>query len=188
MVYARRLLVLLIAVVATGAVAQAQSAAPQRDGVSLALSYDALGSNITNTNRFWMQGGAAELTGSFFHGFGATASVLGLHTANSGGGVPVNLVVATFGPSYSYRRRHLSVFAHGLVGEADGFAGVYPQAGGAISSASSLAVQAGGGVDVGLSRHLAVRVVQADYVRTQLPNSLTNVQNSLRLGVGIVIR
>jgi peptidoglycan-associated lipoprotein len=185
---ARRMLILLIAVVATGALARAQTGAPKSNGVSLAITYDALGSNITNTNRFWMQGGAAELTGSFFHGFGATASVLGLHTANSGGGVPVNLVIATFGPSYHYGRRRVGVFAHGLVGEADGFRGVYPQAGGATPSASSLAVVAGGGVDVGVSRHLAVRVVQADYVRTQLPNSLTNVQNSVRLGVGIVIR
>ncbi len=74
------------------------------------------------------------------------------------------------------------------MGEVDGFAGVYPRAGGATPSANSLAVQAGGGLDVGLSPHLALRVVQADYVRTQLPNSLTNVQNSLRLGLGIVIR
>jgi peptidoglycan-associated lipoprotein len=185
---ARRLLVVLIAVVVMGAVARAQTVAPGRDGVSLSITYDTLGSNITNTNRFWMQGGAAEVTGNFFHGFGATASVLGLHTANSGGGVPVNLVVATFGPSYTYRRRRVGVFAHGMVGEADGFAGVYPQAGGATPSANSLAVQAGGGVDVGVSRHLAVRVVQVDYLRTQLPNSLSNVQNSLRLGVGIVLR
>jgi hypothetical protein len=51
-----------------------------------------------------------------------------------------------------------------------------------------LAVQAGGGIDFRVSRHLDVRAVQADYVRTQLPNSLSNAQNSLRLGVGIVLR
>jgi peptidoglycan-associated lipoprotein len=114
--------------------------------------------------------------------------VLGLHAANSGGGVPVNLVVATFGPSYRYSRRRAGFFAHGLVGEADGFSGVYPQAGGSTSSANSLAVQAGVGVDIGVMRHLAVRVVQANYLRTQLPNSQSNIQNSLRLGVGVVLR
>ena len=185
---ARRLLVLLIAVALTGAVARAQTIAPHRDGVSLAITYDTLGSNLTNASRFWMQGGAAELTRGFFHGFGTTASVLGLHTANSGGGVPVNMVVATFGPSYRYRFRRGDFFVHGLVGEADGFSGVYPQAGGSTPSANSLAVQVGGGVDIGVMRHLALRLVQADYVRTQLPNSLSNVQNSLRLGAGIVLR
>jgi hypothetical protein len=192
---ARRSLVLFAAVgfLGTAALAQGTANDPHRGGVSLAFSYDTLGSSLTNTNRFWMQGGAAELSGSFFRGFGATASVLGLHTANSGSGVPVNLVIATFGPGYTYTHsRHgghaISFFGHALVGEADGFWGLYPQTGGAGTSASSLAVQAGGGIDFRVSRHLDVRAVQADYVRTQLPNSLSNAQNSLRLGVGIVLR
>jgi peptidoglycan-associated lipoprotein len=46
---------------------------------------------------------------------------------------------------------------------------------------------AGGGVDIGLSRHIALRLVQADYVRIQLPNSITNVQNNFRLGAGIIL-
>jgi opacity protein-like surface antigen len=183
---ARRSLVLLMAVAAAGA--HAQAVAPRSHEVSLSLTYDTLATNLTNSNRFWMQGGAVELTGSFFHGFGATASVVGLHTPNSGGGVPVNLVVETFGPSYSYQRRRFGVFVHGLVGEAHGFLGLYPQAGGSIPSANSLAVQAGGGVDWAVSRHVAVRLVQAEYLRTQLPNSLTDTQNSVRLGVGVVLR
>ena len=202
---ARRSLVLLTAAALIGTVAHAQSTAvgtvahtqstaldTHTSRVSLALTYDTQGSNLTTTNRFWLQGGAAELTAAVFHGFGATATVLGLHSANSGGGVPLNLVTFAFGPSYTYTHHHgahsLNIFAHGLVGEADGFHGTYPGPNGPLPSASSLAVLAGGGIDLGLSHHLAVRIVQADYVRTQLPNSLTNVQNSLRLGIGIVLR
>ena len=195
MFIARRSLVLLATVVLIGTVARAQATATagtHRNGVSLALTYDTQGSNLTNTNRFWLQGGGAELNASVFRGLGATASVLGLHSANSSGGVPVNLIAFTFGPSYTYTHHYakhtLQVFGHGLVGEADGFNGIYPEPGAPISSSNSLAVVAGGGVDLGLSRHLAVRLVQADYVRSQLPNSLSNVQNSLRLGIGIVLR
>jgi hypothetical protein len=190
---ARRLLVLLTAVACLGTTAHAQTQAKDRyrNDVSLALSYDTLGGNITNTNGFGTQGGAAEVNYSFFRGLGATASVLGVHADTIGSGVPVSLMILTFGPSYTYSRHGahtVSFFAHGLVGEVDGFQGLYPQGGTAGSSANSLALQAGGGVDIGVTRHLAVRLVQADYVRTQLPNSLSNVQNSIRLGVGIVLR
>ena len=198
MSHTRHSLVLLIAIAAClGTLAHAQTPAKDlsRDSVSLALSYDTLGGKMTNANNFATQGGAAEFNYNFFHGLGATASLLGLHADSIGSGVPVNLVLLTFGPSYTYSRhgsRHgahpASFFVHGLIGVADGFQGLYPQGGVATSSASSLAVVAGGGLDVGLSRHLAVRVVEADYVRSQLPNSLTNVQNNLRLGVGIVLR
>jgi hypothetical protein len=190
MFHTRRSLVLLTAVATLGTIAHAQTPAkdPHRDGISLALSYDTLGGNLTTNNSFATQGGAAELNYSFLHGFGATASVLGVHADSIGSGVPVNMVIVTFGPSYTYSHHRASLFVHGLVGEVDGFQGLYPQGGTASSSANALAVQAGGGLDVVLSRHLAVRMVQADYVRTQLPNSLTNVQNSVRLGVGIVIR
>jgi peptidoglycan-associated lipoprotein len=190
---ARHSLVLLTAFGCLGTTAHAQTQARDRyrDGVSLALSYDTLGGNITTKNSFGTQGGAAEVNFSFFHGLGATASVLGLHADSIGSGVPVNLMILTFGPSYTYSlhgAHPVSFFAHGLAGEVDGFHGLYPQGGVASSSADSLAVQAGGGVDIGVRRHLAVRLVQADYVRTRLPNSLSNVQNSLRLGVGIVLR
>jgi peptidoglycan-associated lipoprotein len=192
---ARRPLVILTVAACLGMMAQAQTQAKDRykDGVSLALHYDMLRGGLTNGNSFGTQGGAAEVNCSFFHGFGGTASVLGLHADGIGTGVPVNLVILTFGPSYTYTYGHrgahpVSFFAHGLIGEADGFDGLYPHGGVASSSTDSLAVQAGGGVDVGVSRHLAVRIVQADFVRTYLPNSQSNVQNNLRLGVGIVLR
>jgi peptidoglycan-associated lipoprotein len=186
----RRSLALLTAVATFGTIAHAQTQPKdqRRDRVSLALSYDTLGGSMTNSNSFTTQGGAAEVNYSFFHGFGATASVLGLHADSIGSGVPVNMMIVTFGPSYTYSHRRASLFAHGLIGVVDGFQGLYPQGGVASSSANALAVQTGGGLDVGISQHLAVRLVQADYVRTQLPNSSTNVQNNLRLAVGIVLR
>ena len=179
------------ALFAAGAAAQSAAPATRPSGrVSLALTYDVQGSNLTTSSSFWLQGGAAEVNMRIFRGLGATASVMGVHTGNSGGGVPVSLIAETFGPSYTFTRpmhsHSVSFFARGLLGESNGFTGVYPSKGGLLSSSDSLAAVIGGGVDISLSHHLGLRVVQVDYVRTQFPNSLENVQNNLRIGAGII--
>jgi peptidoglycan-associated lipoprotein len=156
------------------------------------VTYDAVGANLTTNNSFWLNGGGADLNATISHGFGVQASLMGLHTANSGGNVPVNLFVETFGPCYTvgshFGTHAVAVSVHGLVGEANGFDGLYPTPRGADSGANGLAVQAGGNFDIGVGHRLAVRVIEADWLRTQLPNSTTNVQNNLRLGAGIVFR
>jgi len=38
-----------------------------------------------------------------------------------------------------------------------------------------------------LSPHVVLRAFEADYLRTQLPNSTTNVQNNITLGAGIAL-
>jgi len=165
---------------------------PNRGGLSLALTFDSAAANITTANNFWLAGGSAELNAGLVRGFGLTASITGLHTGNSGGGVPVNLVIETFGPSYSLHSRlgkhPATFFVHGLIGEANGFSGVYPKSAAPDSSANGFAAKVGGGFDLKVSRHISVRIIQANWLRTQLPNSTTNVQNDLELGAGIVFR
>jgi peptidoglycan-associated lipoprotein len=39
-----------------------------------------------------------------------------------------------------------------------------------------------------LSRHIDLRAFEADWLRTELPNSTTNIQNNLRVGAGFVFR
>lgn len=179
--------------VGTNSTSAAQQAVAEDHGVvSLALTFDSTAANITTSNRFWLYGGSAELNASLFHGFGLTAAVTGLHTADSGGGVPINIVMETFGPSYTRQLGHTShpvtLSAHGLIGEANGFNGLYPRPIAPESSASSLAARVGGGLDLRVSHHLSIRLVEANWLRTQLPNSTTNVQNNLELGAGIVLR
>ncbi len=47
---------------------------------------------------------------------------------------------------------------------------------------------AGGGFDLRISRHLAIRPVEADYVLTLLPNGVNGTQNNLRLSAGVILR
>ncbi len=170
----------------------AKAPVPSNKGhvLSLAFTFDSAGANITTANNFWLAGGSVELNATVIRGFGLTASVTGLHTGNSGGGVPVNLVLETFGPSYLLPSRigdhPATFFVHGLIGEANGFKGVYPKTTAPDSSADGFAAKVGGGVDLKVSRHVSVRLVEANWVRTQLPNSTTNVQIDLELGAGIV--
>jgi hypothetical protein len=54
-----------------------------------------------------------------------------------------------------------------------------------VTSAGSFALEAGGGLNLLFSKSLGVRLLEADYVRTSLPNNASNTQNDLRLAVGM---
>jgi hypothetical protein len=74
------------------------------------------------------------------------------------------------------------------VGQANGFNSVFPTANGATSSANGLALKVGGGINYTLSGRFAVRAFEANWLRTQLPNGTSNVQNNLYLGAGLILR
>src|SRR5438876_1856159 len=109
-----------------------------------------------------------------------------------------------FGPTVTANLGRSSVFAHALFGEAHSSLGAgvsLPIVGGVstdLTNASAFAMAFGGGIDIGLTRHLAIRAVQVDYLRTQfnaldalttgLSSSLGNRQNSFRYSTGIVFR
>jgi hypothetical protein len=148
--------------------------------------------NVVGGNGFWMQGGSVQIHGQFWHGLGVVADVAGLHTASTNGssGVGLDLVTATFGPRYTWSpsNRRYAVFGQALIGEANGMNSVFPEPAGASDSGNSLALYIGGGVNLPLKHHLALRAFEADWLRTQMPNATTKVQNSLRLGAGLMYR
>jgi hypothetical protein len=100
------------------------------------------------------------------------------------------MVTTTFGPRYRWSPVHhrYSFFSHALVGEANGFNSIFPGAGSASSSTNGLALQLGGGMDLLVRHRLLMRVFEADWLRTEMPNGDTNVQNNVRLAAGIVVR
>ena len=109
-----------------------------------------------------------------------------------------------FGPTVTAGIGRSTVFAHALFGEARSSLGAgvgIPIIGGistGLTSANAFAMAFGGGMDIGLNRHLAIRAVQVDYLRTQfaatdalttgLSSSLGNRQNSFRFSTGVVFR
>jgi len=164
--------------------------------VDLAVTYTVQHSNLVSNPTFWQQGGSVELSTQTYRGLGIAANITGTEVGSAANsGVGLNMLTTTFGPRYTWykptgasRERSLAVFGQGLIGEAHGWNSYFPSASGSQTDYNSFALQVGGGVDIGLSRHFAVRAIQADWLRTEFPNSTTNVQNSFRLAAGIVLR
>lgn len=164
----------------------------------VAITYAGSFSNHTDGNNFFLNGGAVQLHVPLRKGLGMEAAATGLHSGGSTSTIaPLDLVMLTFGPSYTiHPRPRLALFGEVLFGEADGFHSTFSYASGPSNdpnygidtSASSLALQAGGGVDIHLKRGLGVRIVQVDYLRTQLPNGTTGVQNNIRIAAGLTLR
>ena len=161
------------------------------NSVELAATFSTQRSlELNTTQNFWAQGGSLELGANAFHGLGLAANITGAHTSSIGStGTPLSLVTAAFGPRYRWHDGHrLSPYGESLLGEANAFNSLFPSPAGAQSEANSLAIRAGGGLDLRLSRHFEARILEAAWLRTQLPNSTGNVQNNLILGAGLVFR
>jgi outer membrane immunogenic protein len=179
---------LLGAMTITAGSLAAQTPRPQ-SRTGLALTWDGMRSNIAGGGSFWMQGAGLQLHERIWRGLGAVADIAGTHTGNIGStGVGLDLLTVTFGPRYTWSRGKVSLYGQGLVGQAFGFHSLFPSPRGVNTSDNSLAALAGGGVDVSVSPRLAVRLLEADWLRTQLPNSYNNTQNDLRLSAGVVFR
>ncbi len=108
---------------------------------------------------------------------------LGL-TLNGSGDYASPLSVYNFmlGPQLSIERGHLRIFGNVLVGRGETKVTVPQTTRGEISS-SGRAVAAGGGVDFNLSHHIAVRLIDADYLYLKTFNT---TQNTVRVSAGLV--
>ena len=143
----------------------------------------------------WFKGGGADAAMTFKGGMGIAASLTGDHASNVTPGVDANKITYLAGPRYTWTawqghataadNRRLQVFGQALFGWTHGFNSYYPAVPAPTSSAKSLAMQAGGGLNFYLTRNFGIRLLEADYVRTALPNAATNLQNDMRLSAGI---
>ena len=155
------------------------------------------GQGTVNLSRYF--GVTAQVDGSYRSAANLSSfSILGISpSANE------HLYDFLAGPTATARFGKNSVFAHALFGVAHSSlnAGVgLPIIGGistGLTSASGFAMAFGGGVDLGLTRRIALRVAQIDYLRTQFSATdalLTGLsttgarQNSWRYSAGIVFR
>ena len=98
-----------------------------------------------------------------------------------------NMQTYLFGPRLNLRRfDHFVPFGEVLFGAAHGSSQVTGE-----TSQSAFALAVGGGVDVVLTKYLAWRFFQADYLMTNFSGSLLNAngrQNNFRIGSGAVLR
>jgi hypothetical protein len=138
---------------------------------------------------FWLKGGSVDAGVSFYRGFGAAAN-LTLEEANQVvPGVNVTKIAFMAGPRYTFHlpaTRQSRFFAESLFGVAHSDDGLFPTSTGDINnSATSYSLQVGGGCDLSVKKSWAIRIFEADYVRTGFPNNGSDSQNHLRLAFGI---
>jgi outer membrane immunogenic protein len=144
---------------------------------------------------FWMQGAGADGAVTLWKGLGIAVALTGDHASAFAPGIDLNKIAYLAGPRYTYSawtghggsapRPRYQFFGEGLLGGVHGFNGVYPAALSTTSSASAFALQAGGGFNYFLTRNVGLRVLEVDYVRTQLPDNAANSQNDLHLSFGV---
>jgi len=160
-----------------------------------------------------LNGWEAQTTANFTPHFGITADFSGnYHTLGTLSPFTGTFLSADqrlynflFGPKVSTAFDRFSVFGHSLFGVAHSSLGAgvtLPIVGGVstgLTSANAFAMALGGGVDIELSRHVALRGAQVDYLYTRFnptdalstglfSNSLSGHQNSFRYSTGIVFR
>jgi hypothetical protein len=175
--------------------AQQRPMEPHPAQIDVAITYVTERAKVASVDCgcFWLQGGGMNAAVTVYRGLGVAANLTGGHASNIANGVELDKVSFMMGPRYTYRRTNWfghgsggsSVFAEGLIGGVHGFNTVVPTANGVVGAASSFVFQVGGGVEVPLRKGIGIRLIEADYVRSTLPNNGNNTQHDLRLAAGI---
>jgi outer membrane immunogenic protein len=157
----------------------------------VALTYDWVRTNAEpgECGCFGLNGGGISGSAEFRPRWSVVAEINAEHT----GSAPVadsSLTLSSYQGGVRYRTPQpwmkgshaLQPFAQILLGVAHSSGGVA----GAADGSTMFAFRAGGGVDLPLNSHFAVRVVQADYYLTVAKNGVNDRQNNLLLAAGIV--
>ncbi len=145
---------------------------PATSGVD-SLSLNGGSGSVAYNATSWLSGVAD------FGGY-TSNNVLGTHTGGT-------LSTYLFGPRVSIRKSsRVTPFGQVLFGTAHIGSTIF----GVSNSANAFAMTVGGGFDVNLSHHFAVRPAQVDYLLTRFDESANNArsQNNLRVSTGIVFR
>ncbi len=188
---------LVSACIMAGAAGWAQQGQKPAPPASLSIDFGITGaverSQVApNDCCFWFKGGGADAAVTFWKGWGIAATLTGDHAGNVTDYVDVNKISYMGGPRYTWTARteagnpRLQIFMQGLAGGSHGFNGLYPTSTGTTTSANSFALQAGGGVNLFINRNWGLRLLEADYVRTEFPNDADDKQNDMRLAFGVV--
>lgn len=139
---------------------------------------------------FSMNGGNASVAYHLRPSFGIVAQFQGLRNGDvNASGHDLTLLTYLAGPRYTYvsRTNRLAPFGEVLVGGSHASGGLYASSSVASSSTNSFAASMGGGLDLALTQHIALRVVQLDYLLTLQPNGVNSRQNNLGVSTGFVL-
>jgi opacity protein-like surface antigen len=137
----------------------------------------------SGVSSFGLNGGSGSVSYNLFPALGFVADFGGYRAGNISG-VPVSLNMYTymFGPKFKLRRGRFTPFVQALFGAAHG---AVSASGSPSNSGNDFAMALGGGFDARVREHVAIRLIQAEYLNIR--ETGTSVNNA-RISAGIVFR
>ena len=183
----------LLLALGSAAIAPHPAVAQSGPRVDVGVDYNYVRTNAPagDCGCFAMNGGSGWIAINFSHSLGIVGEIASQHASNISASSGADLTLTSYlaGPRYTWgRSHHFSPFAQVLLGGAHASGSLAPGSSGMPGSANSFGMTAGGGLDIGLTRHIALRAFEADYYLTRFDNGVNDHQNNLRLGFGVVIR
>jgi opacity protein-like surface antigen len=141
--------------------------------------------HVSSTNRDLERtgnGGSGSFEYNLNKNFGLVADIGGYANTR----VNDRLLTYLFGPRYNWRHSRLNPYAQVLFGGAY----VWSNLNTAANTKNAFAMAAGGGLDYGLTRHIAINPIQVEYVLTKFNSTdrFGGVQNDIRYSAGVVFR
>ena len=179
--------------------------------VELFLGYSylrAVPARADGNRMVWLNGGSTSIAYNFTRHLGLVGDFGGFDDSEirlaGTGAIPSSTVDSSgsaytylFGPRLSFRNHErFTPFAQVLFGgihasDVTLSSGCTGAGCTVLPAENSFAMTAGGGLDLKVSRHFAIRIIQAEYLMTRFDNSSTGAsasQNDMRLSSGIVLR
>lgn len=138
-------------------------------------------SGAYNQSSFNLNGGGGQFVYNLNNWLGAASEVDG-YSLVSNSLRPVLMTYLT-GPRFTLHRGRVTPYVHTL------FGGAYSKD--AVNNTgytNVFGMAVGGGADVRVNRHLAVRPLQAEYFLMRFPDGENNRQNGFRYSTGVIFR
>ncbi|HYX54011.1 MAG TPA: PKD domain-containing protein, partial [Candidatus Limnocylindrales bacterium] len=145
----------------------------------------ALNQNFNN------HGGTGAVALNVNRWFGLVADFGAYRVSDLPSGVSGSQYTFLFGPQFSFRHERWTPFLHALFGAdrvASKVTGTNTGFFNSTFNENKFAMALGGGFDLNLGKHLAWRVVQAEYLLTKFVDANNNQQNNIRAATGLVVR
>jgi peptidoglycan-associated lipoprotein len=138
-----------------------------------------------------MNGGDGWLSFNVTPSWAVVGQIGAQHASNIGGtgGADLTFTSYLFGPRFSRKvGDRLVPFAQVLLGGAHASGSLAPENSGLGGSANAFALTAGGGLDIGVTRHIAIRAAELDYFLTRFDNGVNERQNNFKFSAGLIFR
>jgi len=187
----------VLSVSAAGQTSRDGATAPRINKFDVAVNFTYKVAKIASTtNRFVMPGGSLDAAYNFggkARGLSLAVDVNGESKSNIEPGVSLTQISVLGGARYTFRiaahnPHAVDLYGQFLGGGAFASNSLFPGLPSATSSANSSAIQLGGGANLRLTHRIALRLLEADFISTHLPNSTNQRQYDVRFSNGVVFR